>query len=81
MIRRIWLPVKPLNSSTLVAGPAGPFRPGVGIMGMRERANNLRGILEIKSGQMGSLVKAIIPLASERKKKALDLNVSIGCHP
>jgi hypothetical protein len=30
---------------------------------------------------MGSLVKAIIPLASEPKKTALDLNVSIGRHP
>jgi PAS domain S-box-containing protein len=77
---RVWLEVQDEGKSNGQA-PLDPFRPGVGITGMRERVKDLGGILEITSGQMGSLVKAIIPLASEPKKTALDLNVSIGRHP
>ena len=59
---------------------AEPFRPGVGITGMRERVKDLGGVLEIVSGQMGSHVKAIIPLASRSQKAAPDRNVSVGSH-
>jgi signal transduction histidine kinase len=57
-----------------------PFRPGVGITGMRERVKDLGGVLEIASGQMGSRVKAIIPLASQSQEAAPDPNVSVGRH-
>jgi len=76
---QVWLEVQDEGKSNGHA-PLDPFRPGVGITGMRERVKDLGGLLEITSGQTGSRVKAIIPLASEPKKTALDLNVSIGRH-
>jgi signal transduction histidine kinase len=35
---------------------------------MRERVKNIGGVLEIKSDQAGTRVKAIVPLASELQK-------------
>jgi two-component system NarL family sensor kinase len=45
-----------------------PFRPGVGITGMRERVRDLGGTLEIISNRSGTHVRAIIPLAAELQK-------------
>jgi signal transduction histidine kinase len=39
--------------------PAG----GLGILGMRERLRDVNGRLEIQSGQQGTTVTAIVPLA------------------
>jgi two-component system, NarL family, sensor kinase len=38
---------------------------GVGILGMRERMRQLGGRLEIRSGSLGTTVKAVLPLGSE----------------
>jgi PAS domain S-box-containing protein len=46
-------------------GNSASFRPGIGIMGMRERVKYLGGVLEITSNHNGTRVKAVIPLASE----------------
>jgi signal transduction histidine kinase len=35
-------------------------------MGMRERLRQLGGILEIESGEIGTTVRAIVPLEGER---------------
>jgi PAS domain S-box-containing protein len=43
------------------------FRPGVGIMGMRERVRGLGGTLEITSRGFGTHVIVEIPLSSEAK--------------
>jgi len=40
-----------------------PFRPGIGITGMRERVKDLSGLLEISSGRTGTRVRAVLPLA------------------
>jgi signal transduction histidine kinase len=49
-------------------GNSASFRPGIGIMGMRERVKYLGGVLEITSNHNGTRVKAVIPLTSERMK-------------
>jgi two-component system CheB/CheR fusion protein len=43
---------------------AGQTKPGVGILSMRERASQVGGKLEIKSGENGTTVLAILPAAS-----------------
>ena len=42
---------------------AGQSKPGVGILSMRERASQVGGNLEIKSGENGTTVLAILPAA------------------
>jgi signal transduction histidine kinase len=49
-------------------GDSASFRPGIGIMGMREQVKYLGGVLEITSNHNGTRVKAVIPLAFERMK-------------
>ena len=58
---RLWLEVRDEGSGKA----AGPFRPGVGIAGMRERVAGLGGVLEIVSDEAGTCVKATVPLAPE----------------
>jgi two-component system NarL family sensor kinase len=43
-------------------GLSGPWRPGVGLSSMRERANELGGTLEAGSGPAGGRVAALLPL-------------------
>ena len=43
---------------------SGPIRDGVGLAGMRERVNDLKGHLEIASADPGTRLRAIIPLLS-----------------
>ncbi|HEY2980850.1 MAG TPA: PAS domain S-box protein [Anaerolineales bacterium] len=45
-----------------MTGPASFSALGVGITGMRERMQQLRGRLEIRSTSEGTLIKAILPL-------------------
>jgi signal transduction histidine kinase len=45
-----------------------PFRPGVGITGMRERVRDLGGTLGITSDHNGTHVTVAIPLAAEPQK-------------
>lgn len=40
----------------------GPIRPGLGIMGMRERVKNLGGEFSIRSNRTGMLVRVALPL-------------------
>ena len=47
-----------------------PFRPGMGITGMRERVKDISGVLEITSDHTGTRVKAVIPLGSDPEKQA-----------
>jgi signal transduction histidine kinase len=39
------------------------FAPGVGILGMRERLRQLGGRLEIHSDEVGTLIRALVPLS------------------
>ncbi len=59
------------------------LRPGMGITGMRERVQNLAGVLTIAADQTGTRVKAIIPLTEHHKKgrTALSKAVEIGVTP
>jgi PAS domain S-box-containing protein len=77
--QQVWLQVQDEGKAN-GHGSREPFRPGVGITGMRERVKDLGGVLEIASGQMGSRVKAIIPLVSRSQNAAPDRNVSVGPH-
>ena len=43
---------------------AHPLQPGTGILGMHERVRQIGGRLEIESGTGGTILTAIIPLAS-----------------
>lgn len=64
--RQVWLEVQDQgrdNSNAQVS--TGPFRPGVGINGMRERVKGLGGILEISSNTSGTRLKAMIPLPAK----------------
>jgi signal transduction histidine kinase len=47
-----------------------PFRPGMGITGMRERVKDIGGVLEIASDHTGTRVRAVIPLGSDPEKQA-----------
>jgi ligand-binding sensor domain-containing protein/signal transduction histidine kinase len=42
-------------------GFAPATEPGVGLSGMRERIQNLKGSLEIRSGDKGTTVRAVVP--------------------
>ena len=51
-----------------VGGPtttAGSWTPGVGLTSMRERVEQIGGVLEIKPGLDGGLVRACIPTTLE----------------
>jgi PAS domain S-box-containing protein len=64
---QVWLEVEDQGK-----GASNGFaHTGVGIMGMRERAENLGGELAIRSNPGGTLVRAVLPLArSHRSAKA-----------
>lgn len=47
-----------------VRSGSGPVRPGVGILGMRERVRQLGGKLELLSEGAGTLVRATLPVES-----------------
>jgi PAS domain S-box-containing protein len=51
-------------------GANGLARPGVGIVGMRERVENLAGELEISSKESGTCVRVVLPLASASRSAA-----------
>ena len=65
--QQVWLEVEDQGK-----GASNGFaHTGVGIMGMRERAENLGGELAIRSNPGGTLVRAVLPLArSNRTAKA-----------
>ena len=50
-----------LSSESLTQLPAGNGALGVGIAGMRERLQQLGGVLEIESGPHGTVVRARVP--------------------
>lgn len=50
---------------------------GVGFRGMRERIQQLGGVLEIQSDEHGTIVKASMPLA-ESSSAALSEEVALG---
>jgi signal transduction histidine kinase len=52
--------------------PASTDVPRVGLQGMRERARQLGGSLEIHSDTDGTTVEAILPLAAEEPRWAAD---------
>lgn len=56
--------------------PAGQFKPGIGITGMRERVKDLSGTLEISSDQSGTLLRAVLPLAPKGHRNEGDLKTS-----
>jgi PAS domain S-box-containing protein len=62
--QQAWLEVQDQGKGSGGA-PSEPFRPGIGITGMRERAKDLSGTLEISSDQSGTRVRAVLPLASK----------------
>jgi len=43
------------------------FRPGVGILGMRERVRQLGGKLEIHSDEAGTMIRALVPVAEDQQ--------------
>jgi PAS domain S-box-containing protein len=67
--QQVWLEVRDQGNG---AGQPSqePFRPGMGITGMRERVNDIGGALEIASDHTGTRVRAVIPLASNPAKQA-----------
>ena len=67
--QQVWLEVSDQGNG---AGQLSqePFRPGMGITGMRERVNDIGGVLEIASDHTGTRVRAVIPLASIPAKQA-----------
>ena len=65
--QQVWLEVQDQGKGNGEA-PQESFSPGLGITGMRERVKHIGGVLEIKSDQTGTRVKAIVPLASELQK-------------
>jgi PAS domain S-box-containing protein len=54
------------------------FRPGIGITGMRERVKDLAGTLEINSDQVGTRVRAVLPLANDNHQSQNRLSASQG---
>ena len=58
------LEVQDTGHGMAIAGADGqPTELGVGVMGMRERVQELGGQLNIKSGPQGTMVRATLPLA------------------
>jgi len=53
------------------AGPSGaaPHRIGMGLAGMRERANLVNGRLVIRSGKAGTTVTAVIPVSGKTREE------------
>jgi PAS domain S-box-containing protein len=60
-----WIEIRDEGKGKDDGNPAS-FRPGIGIMGMRERVKYLGGVLEITFDHSGTRVKAVIPLGAER---------------
>ena len=57
-------------------GVTGPFKPGVGIQGMRERVRQLGGRLQIESTPNGTTVLATLPVSSGPEESRLIANVA-----
>ena len=75
--QQAWLDVQDHGKgSTNGDGTSGQFRPGIGITGMRERVKDLSGTLDIRSDQSGTRVRAVLPLATDRRPKEADLKAS-----
>ena len=47
----------------------GPFRPGVGIRGIRARVRQFGGDLRIRMGSRGTTVHAVVPIGHARRRK------------
>jgi len=45
---------------------------GIGLSGMRERVNELNGVMEIRSDSQGTLVRVTVPIPSKTKQQAYD---------
>jgi signal transduction histidine kinase len=61
---RVALEVQDAGRGMMIADTDGrPTELGVGVMGMRERVQELGGQLSIESGQRGTTVRATLPLA------------------
>jgi PAS domain S-box-containing protein len=74
--QQAWLDVQDQGKGSANGDGAGEFRPGIGITGMRERVKDLSGTLEIRSDQNGTHVKAVLPLAADRRPADADLKAS-----
>jgi signal transduction histidine kinase len=72
---RAWLEVQDQGHREV---SSEPFRPGVGITGMRERVRDLGGTLEITSDRSGTQVRAVIPLAAETSKNEKPARYILG---
>jgi len=72
---QVWLDVQDQGKGNS-DDPAGQFRPGIGITGMRERVKDLSGTLEITSDQSGTRVRAVLPLAAKGQQNEGDLKTS-----
>jgi two-component system sensor histidine kinase UhpB len=57
-----------ISPSTLALLLDGGIRASVGVAGMRERARELGGSLQIKSAPTGTLVTLILPLTDSAEK-------------
>ena len=64
---QVWLEVADQGKG-LPQGNQNALRPGVGIGGMRERVREFAGVLELTSDGKGTLVKVVIPLATDQQK-------------
>lgn len=68
--QQVWLEVRDQGNGA--TKPSTPFRPGMGITGMRERVKDIGGVLEIASDGEGTRVRAVIPLRASPEKQAAD---------
>ena len=50
-----------------------PFRPGVGIYGIRARARQFGGDLKIRTGPHGTRIHAVVPIGHARRRKTSSL--------
>ena len=66
--QQVWLEVRDQGKSD-GQPPEQPFRPGMGITGMRERVNDIGGVFEMASDHTGTRVRAVIPLSSNPAKQ------------
>ena len=70
---QVWLEVQDQGRGRRNSnGSSNGFRPGIGTTGMRERLNELAGVLEIASDESGTRLKAVIPLRSAVSKITID---------